>query len=331
MKRPDVSVIITTYNRRDRLPKAIESCFDENQDISIEVIVVDDGSTDGTRAYLEAIDDNRVHPIFQENQGPSGARNTGQEAARGRAIKFLDDDDYLCSGALNRQYKHLREEDIGASYGDLFVIDGRGERGQFVRSFGPAKTLFGGLTSGRLARLQFTYLFRREIIENVQWNESSKYMEDFEFVHDVAKNDVRVGKVEGGPIVVHKAHDEWRVTDLRNEVGFEEKIEIKCKKVYRTCRHLVKKANSPDEEDLYRRQGARGIWKEIHKVAPTDFHVFKHWFNRVRELDPSFRPERSSSVLEWTDRWFSPSVTERVINPIRQARMSLSGAVRPNS
>jgi len=54
---PDVSVVIPTYNRKEYLKKAISSCFDGNEDINIEVIVIDDGSTDGTREYLKELSD----------------------------------------------------------------------------------------------------------------------------------------------------------------------------------------------------------------------------------------------------------------------------------
>lgn len=62
---PDVSVVIPTYNRENYLRRAVASCFDGNVGLDVEVVVVDDGSSDGTRKYL----DDRVRPIFQEHQG----------------------------------------------------------------------------------------------------------------------------------------------------------------------------------------------------------------------------------------------------------------------
>ncbi len=75
------------------LPRAVESVLAQN-DADFELIVVDDASTDGTRAYLGSLADPRIHVLLCEiNLGPSGARNRGLEAARAGVVAFLDSDD----------------------------------------------------------------------------------------------------------------------------------------------------------------------------------------------------------------------------------------------
>jgi glycosyltransferase involved in cell wall biosynthesis len=98
--RPDVSVIIPTYNRKNYLRKAIASCFEGNDGFDIEVIVVDDGSTDDTQEWAEALSDERVVYVRQEEGGAQVARNRGMNEATGEFIKFLDDDDELVRGTL---------------------------------------------------------------------------------------------------------------------------------------------------------------------------------------------------------------------------------------
>ena len=86
-----VSIVMPTYNRRDTIKRAIDSVVAQTfQDW--ELLVVDDGSTDGTRDFISGIDP-RVRVIVQENQGVGGARNTGMAAATGALIAFLDSDD----------------------------------------------------------------------------------------------------------------------------------------------------------------------------------------------------------------------------------------------
>lgn len=89
---PEVSVIIPCYNHARYLPCAVQSVLDQTL-AGWEVIIVDDGSTDGTREAAVEFTDSRVHYIRQENRGLSSARNAGIRAARGRYLAFLDADD----------------------------------------------------------------------------------------------------------------------------------------------------------------------------------------------------------------------------------------------
>ena len=88
---PAISIILPTFNRRDTLGRAIDSIRQQSF-ADWELIVVDDGSTDGTAESLAGIDP-RVRVVRQENQGCYAARNAGIGLARGRLITFMDSDD----------------------------------------------------------------------------------------------------------------------------------------------------------------------------------------------------------------------------------------------
>jgi glycosyltransferase involved in cell wall biosynthesis len=88
---PEVSVIMPTYNRADTIGRAVDSVRAQTFG-DWELIVVDDGSTDGTAAVVSGIDP-RIHLLRQGNQGCYVARNTGLQASTGRYITFLDSDD----------------------------------------------------------------------------------------------------------------------------------------------------------------------------------------------------------------------------------------------
>ncbi len=90
--QPFFSVIIPTFNRRPFLEKAVNSVLGQSWR-DLELIVVDDGSDDGTDEFLSACDDNRLTCVYQQNRGVSSARNRGLELARGRFVAFLDSDD----------------------------------------------------------------------------------------------------------------------------------------------------------------------------------------------------------------------------------------------
>ena len=103
---PQVSVVIPTYNRAEKVRKTIESVFAQSIQ-NLEVIVVDDGSSDDTAQVLDVAFGDRIHYIFQPNQGVSVARNKGIDAARGEWIAFLDSDDLWERHKLEWQLKAL--------------------------------------------------------------------------------------------------------------------------------------------------------------------------------------------------------------------------------
>jgi glycosyltransferase involved in cell wall biosynthesis len=97
---PDISVILATYNRRHSLQRAIASVLAQD-DARFELVVVDDGSRDGTADYLATLTDPRIRTIVAErNGGPSAARNLGLKAARAAIVAFLDSDDAYRPGRL---------------------------------------------------------------------------------------------------------------------------------------------------------------------------------------------------------------------------------------
>ncbi len=102
----DISVIIPTYNRKNTLPRAVESVLNQTYR-PIEIIVVDDGSTDGTKEWFSEMYP-LVHYIYQVNSGVSSARNTGINSARGAWIALLDSDDEWLPDKLELQVKLLQ-------------------------------------------------------------------------------------------------------------------------------------------------------------------------------------------------------------------------------
>jgi Glycosyl transferase family 2 len=94
-----VSVVITTFNRASVLPRAVLSVLDQ-EGIDLELIVVDDGSTDETAALLSRLEDPRLVVLRRPNGGLGAARNTGLARASGAWVAFLDDDDVALPGWL---------------------------------------------------------------------------------------------------------------------------------------------------------------------------------------------------------------------------------------
>lgn len=119
----DVSVVIPTRNRRELLRSAIRSVLAQRE-VTVEVVVVDDGSSDGTEAMVAAFGDARISVVRDPSPlGESGARNRGIDEARGPWIAFLDDDDLWAPDKLALQLTVLRETSSEWVYGGDVLVD----------------------------------------------------------------------------------------------------------------------------------------------------------------------------------------------------------------
>ena len=188
MSGPLVSVVIPTYNRADEVCCAIDNAFTQTYP-HIELIIVDDGSTDETQTRLKAYGD-RIRVVTQKNQGPAVARNRGAAAALGEIIAFQDSDDLWKATKLEKQVALLQKlgpkavcclcniEMVGGknrkptSFDDSLVHP-RHEEGIWVN---PLEVL-----ATRFVLFSQAVAIRREVFERVGgFREDIKYDEDYD-------------------------------------------------------------------------------------------------------------------------------------------------------
>lgn len=121
---PKVSIIIPVYNTADFVREAIESILNQTlQDL--EVIAVNDGSTDGSLEVLQSIasEDSRVKVISQKNQGQSIARNEGIRIASGKYLYFMDSDDFLKKEALQACFDKCEANNLDFLFFDADILN----------------------------------------------------------------------------------------------------------------------------------------------------------------------------------------------------------------
>lgn len=145
MTAPLVSVIIPTFNRASTLKRTVDSALAQTHS-PLEVIVVDDGSTDGTETVIRSYGE-RIRGIAQPNGGPSAARNTGAAAAQGEWLAFLDSDDVWKPEKIARQVDLVSRAGvrIDCCMCNAAIIDENGVHG--ATTFG-ASGVSGDLTEG---------------------------------------------------------------------------------------------------------------------------------------------------------------------------------------
>lgn len=105
---PLVSIIIPAYNAETFIGSTINSAINQTY-TNIELIIVDDGSTDGTLALLKSLNDDRIKIITQKNRGASFAKQAGLNIAKGDFVQYLDADDLLSLDKIEEQLKLLKD------------------------------------------------------------------------------------------------------------------------------------------------------------------------------------------------------------------------------
>ena len=121
-----VTIVVPAYNAEATLAETLDSLLSQTFP-EFEILVIDDGSSDGTAALAQSYDDPRIRVIRQKNRGLAGARNRGIAEAIGRYIGFCDADDLWRPGKLAAHIAHLRSNKlVGASFSGSELIDETG-------------------------------------------------------------------------------------------------------------------------------------------------------------------------------------------------------------
>ncbi|MGG7036573.1 MAG: glycosyltransferase family 2 protein [Flavobacterium sp.] len=131
---PFFTVVIPTYNRAHIVERAIKSVLSQTF-TDYEILIVDDGSIDGTVKVIESFSNDKINYIYQENKGVCSARNLGAKYSKGKYLVFLDSDDYVLENWLTDFHKILNEGD-GADlvFCDLKIVDIKTKQEKFKKA-----------------------------------------------------------------------------------------------------------------------------------------------------------------------------------------------------
>jgi glycosyltransferase involved in cell wall biosynthesis len=168
-----VSVVIPVFNGERFLREAVQSVLDQGYS-SVEIIIVDDGSTDGTATVVKGFPDT-VRYLRQTNQGPAAARNRGIEAAHGSLLAFADSDDLWPAGKLALQLPLLTRDAA------IEIVMGR------IQQVVLSQTVDGQTQTEEFAEPAFSVnlgsaVIRRSVFERVGlFDETMRYSEDVDW------------------------------------------------------------------------------------------------------------------------------------------------------
>ena len=188
MKEPVlISVIIPTYNKSQYLKEAIESVLNQTYK-NIEIIIVDDGSTDNTEKIARSFQGTRIIYFFQKNKGPAGARDSGIKKAQGEYVAFLDSDDLWLPEKLERQIEFMeRNSEIGLLGTGCYEVDSGGKMiGK--KNFPTENNILQKILIKYNPFIQSSVTIKKEILDKVEgYDENFSESEDYDLWLRIAK------------------------------------------------------------------------------------------------------------------------------------------------
>lgn len=279
-----VSVIIPCHNAEAWIGETLDSVAIQ-RDVTCEVIVVDDGSTDASARVAESVGGRHVRVVRQDQQGVGAARNMGTSVARGAFLQYLDADDVLAPGAVRARLNALQTSGADVAYSDWVrwerQSDGTFEVGRFVtRKLGARPEI-------ELLRDAWwppgALLYRRSFVDRIlPWRVDLPVIQDARFQLDAALAGGRFVHVTGVGLK-YRVHGRASLSQ-RDPRAFA-----------LDCLH-----NAADLEDRWRHEGGldderRRALVAIYEHAaralfPWDRSKFGAAVTRLKGLEPHFRP-----------------------------------------
>lgn len=276
----DISIIIPTYNRLWSLPKTIDSCYDP--DINIEVIVIDDGSTDGTWDWL--IQQENIIAIRQDNLGKDWAVNKGFKLASGKYVRFLDSDDWILPGSSTKLFKEAEKSGSDIICAGYEIYD---ENEKLIKEM--PWTVCDDFLAQQLGECDSShysaYLFKKEFINNIPHRQEFGALDDRQFIIEVAMKFPKISYIPSLTLA-HRVHNNVR---LQNTSGIQKASNhLACYNIYSKALALLEIRGLLNQ----RRKNAvcNNLWHLAHWVAYTDItdgYKIHQW---VYALNPEFKP-----------------------------------------
>jgi glycosyltransferase involved in cell wall biosynthesis len=272
-----VDIIIPVFNREALVREAIDSALRVAPDLPVEVVVVDDASTDGTWDALRAYDDPRIRCVRMEtNGGQSAARNRGLELSRAAYVKFLDSDDVLAPGHLSAEVRAI--ESSGA---EIVVSGWNSESNGQVRTYDAPvfHDIVDDVLAGQAVPTSAALYARRS---DWRWDPALRKLDDWDYFCQAALGATRIVTLPGVSYIMRE-HAGVRATNTSMLANAREH--------HRILQKIEERLSGAGLlTDARRKRLAQYFYKELRVLSLTDRAAFDAAATHIRALDPSFQP-----------------------------------------
>lgn len=288
---PDVSVVMPVFNRAELVGFAVECALRQETELGVEVVVVDDGSTDGTRKALDRYGDRIVRESFPSNRGRNHARNAGLALAMGEWVKFLDSDDVLEPGALRAEVSAGRD-----SAADVVISSwrcaSRSGGASVTHAAPPFRDGVDSLLAGEAVPTSAA-LYRRAWIAELRWDVGLRKLDDWDFF---VRACLGGAKVVSAPVVSYT----W-VSHPGQGVRTSSLLE-NAREFYVVLEKLEERLREDGTLTPGRaRRLAQYLYKELRVLCLEDRGRFEEIAQRIKDLDARFAP-RDEERQAWMAR-----------------------------
>lgn len=220
-----ISIVLPVYNGQKYIRQSIESVIKQDY-TDWELLVIDDGSTDQSRAIVKEFEDNRIHYHYQNNQGPSMARNKGISLAKGEYIAFIDADDLYTFNKLSEQIRFMENHpEIQISYCDAQVVDKGLKLINVLKSEGlyvKKEDFYAQLLFRQIIPLPPAIMLKKECFQEVKYNERLVHAEDYDLTIQLARK-FRFGYLPES-LYIYRRHEDNLTNGHEKQVQAEMKI-----------------------------------------------------------------------------------------------------------
>lgn len=283
---PLVSVVIPCFNAERWIEEAIQSCLDQTYP-DVEVIVIDDGSTDRSLEQIKAFAP-KIRWETGPNSGGNASRNRGFAISSGDYVQFLDADDFLLPEKIARQVLFLEETGADVVYGDWrhqhHESDGS-VRMEKVALSGEQQDVLESLLAGWWVA-PCALLFRREVVEKIGgWDETLTAAQDRDFLISVAIGGAKF-RYQPGCHSIYRRYGSVTVS-TSNRRRWLDNNETLLTKAWRKLEHIGRFSNR------YKKALAQSYFMLARNYFDVDRCKHAAMMKRVLTLDPTFRPQES--------------------------------------
>lgn len=297
MENKCISIIIPVYNCEKYISRCLRSIINQTYK-NLQIIVVNDGSTDNTLNICEDIarNDSRIEIYSKENGGVSSARNLGLKKVKGDYISFVDADDFLEVNMFSKMIYSLKDEDLIVC--NFYIVDEKGnkENGKSIPNviLNKNETLIELLLNRLIIGALWNKLFKKSILENVEFNTSYTIGEDLLFEFFAINNSKKI------KFISDKLYNYYvnsnNVTSTSNYKKWDQVIEI--------C-NIIRKSISDKEliqyMDIKEFKTYRLIIEKLlksKKIKSDDINMLKIYFKNSKKFLKVFLKNKSINVKE---------------------------------
>ncbi len=320
------SIIIPCFNAERWIAETIDSCLKQTYR-HIEIIVIDDSSTDNSIEIIKSYGDKIIWESLPENKGGCYARNRGFALSKGEYIQFLDADDLILPEKIERQINFLEATKADVVYGD-WRYQGHQSNGVIfldeIQKPGIQEDVLLSLIENWWTAVASLFYRRTAVETSGGWDESFSAAQDRDFFISVVMSGAKVVYQSGSPSI-YRRYGKVTVSTASKQRW----IENHCKVLQKVEKKLLQK--NREIPINYRAALAEGFFEIARDYMYIDYSQYLRFLNKSLALYPNFKHKSSKKIYNFVQDICGFRLTERLVNRILLLQAFLHSKIYPRT